>query len=81
MKIKRNKNIVDNSSLAQRTTCMLAQRWAYMLGQPVGTNMLAHLRWPYVEPTCWPYVGPVSKITLDQRLFMMLGQRSRTTMG
>ena len=37
MKIKRKKNIVDNSSLAQRTTCMLA----YTLGQPIGTNMLA----------------------------------------
>ena len=23
----------------------------------------------YVEPTCWPYVGPISKITLGQRLF------------
>ena len=50
MKIKRNKNIVDNSSLAQRTTCMLAQRWAYMFAQ----------RWANpLAPTCWlTYVGP-----------------------
>ena len=73
MKIKRRKNIVNNSSLAQSTTCMLAQRLAYTLGQPVGTNMLSLLRWPYVEPTRWPYVGPMSKITLGQRLFYDVG--------
>ena len=50
MKIKRKKDIVNNSSLAQRTTCMLVQRWAYMLAQ----------RWANpLAPTCWPaYVGP-----------------------
>ena len=31
--------------------------------------MLADLRWPYEEPTCWPNVGPMSKITFGQCLF------------
>ena len=85
MKIKRNKNIVDKSSLAQRTTCMLAQRWAYMLAQ----------RWANpLAPTCWPLTLALRRANMlalrradEQKLhwanafFMMLGQRARTTVG
>ena len=34
------------------------------------------LRWRNVAPTCWPYDGPTSKLTLGQRSLSTLGQRS-----
>ena len=73
--------------MTQRTTCMLAQRWAYTLAQ----------RWANpLTPTCCPltlalrttntlalrradeqnYIGPTPFfMMLGQRLFMMLGKR------
>ena len=34
------------------------------------------LRWHNVAPTCWPYDGPTSKLTLGQRSLSTFGQRS-----
>ena len=34
------------------------------------------LRLPNVAPTRWPYGGPTSKLTLGQRYFTMLAQRT-----